>query len=389
MANLKGKKAKEAAKLAEDKKLAASLGITPEELADRNVPKVGFDEERERRFDYGTRSFVVTLDAIAPKIAFAVFELEKPKAKNAGAKKDKHSELLYGKKTKSLPKAGKNDDPGKAEAAQEEFKQMKKELNAVVKKQKKRLELALMTGRCWSREAWRKLFGEHPILRPLSFALVWGIYEGGQLVKSFRFRMDGLFYDAAGKVLELTENARIGLVFPAELTKEERKAWQDQIWEDNMHDQPIEQLVRKTYIVHKQEAKKKDLVRCKGQFFLDEMFGDKLGKFGWHQGCPIDEHEYFNLYYREDPDADLCVELHTSGNTPWDNMEIRLYGARFYKAGTFDWETHAYDEQDRGKAINLEDVPARYFSEVVRQIMEAAAESYLGNESDFPGEELE
>lgn len=106
MANLKGKKAKEAAKLAEDKKLAASLGITPEELADRNVPKVGFDEERERRFDYGTRSFVVTLDAIAPKIAFAVFELEKPKAKNAGAKKDKHSELLYGKKTKKSSETG-------------------------------------------------------------------------------------------------------------------------------------------------------------------------------------------------------------------------------------------------------------------------------------------
>lgn len=389
MANPKGKKAKEAAKLAEDKKIAASLGITLEELADRNVPRVEFDEDRERRFDYGTRSFAVTLDAIAPKLSFAVFELEKPKAKNAGAKKDRHSDLVYGRRTTKLPKPGKNDDPERAEAAQEEFKQMKKELNAVVKNQKKRLELALMTGRCWSVDAWMDLFGEHPIMRPLSFALVWGMYEDGQLVKSFRYRMDGRFYDAAGEAFELPEYARIGLVFPAELTKEEKKAWQKQIAEDNMHEQPIGQLDLKTYTVHKQETKKKDLVRCKGQFFLDEIFGDKLEKFGWHQGCPIDEHETCNLYYREDPDAGLCVELHTSGNTPWDNMEIKLYGARFYETGTFDWETHEYDDKDREKAIALADVPARYFSEVVRQIMEAGAESYLGNDDDFPGEVLE
>lgn len=389
MANLRGKKAREAAKLAADQKLAADLGITLEELEDRNVPRVGFDDGRERRFDYGTRSFVVALDAIAPKITFAVFQLEKPTAKNAGAKKDSHSDLVYGRKTTKLPKPGKNDNLDKAEAAQEEFKQMKKELNAVVKNQKKRLELALMTGRCWSVDAWMDLFGEHPIMRPLSFALVWGIYEGGQLVKSFRYRMDGLFYGVDGEAFELPGNARIGLVFPAELTKEERRAWQDQIWEDNMHEQPIGQLGLKTYVVHKQEAKKKDLVRCKGQFFLDEIFGEKLGKFGWHQGCPLDEHEFFNIYYREDPDAGLCVELHTSGNTPWDNMEIKLYGARFYKAGTFDWETHVYDEKDREKAIALADVPARYFSEVVRQIMEAAAETYLGDEGDFAGEVLE
>lgn len=389
MANLKGKKVKEAAKPAADQKLAASLGITLEELADRNVPTVGFDKDRERRFDYGTRSFVVMLDAIAPKITFAVFELEKPKAKNAGCKKDRHSDLVYGRKTTKLPKPGKNDDLEKAEVAQEKFKQMKKELNAVVKKQKKRLELALMTGRCWSVDAWMNLFGEHPIMRPLSFVLVWGIYEGGQLVKSFRYRRNGQIYDVAGEVFKLPEYAKIGLVFPTELSKEEKKAWQKQIADDNMHEQPIGQLDLKTYIVHKPEAKKKDLVRCKGKFFLDEIFGEELEKFGWHQGCPLDEYETFNLYYREDLDADLCVELHTSGNTPWDNMEIKLYGARFYKAGTFDWETHQYDDKDREKAIALSDVPTRYFSEVVRQIMEAAAEAYLGNDDDFPGEVLE
>ena len=61
-------------------------------------------------------------------------------------------------------------------------------------------------------------------------------------------------------------------------------------------------------------------------------------------------------------------------------METELYGAHFFDAGTFDWETHESDEKDEEKTISLEDIPPRYFSEVVRQIMEAGAESYLGDE---------
>ncbi|MDE7326078.1 MAG: DUF4132 domain-containing protein [Lachnospiraceae bacterium] len=390
MASASEKKAKEEAKAA---KLAAKLGITLEELADRNVPEVGFDQNGERRFDYGTRSFAVTLCAVAPGVKFGVFELKEQKTEKAGKKNRDAaagrsgsgnktaaadgSNLVYGKMTRSLPKPGKNDDPERAEAAQEEFKKMKKELNAVVKVQKKRLELALMTGRYWSTDAWMELFGKHPIMRCMAFALVWGIYESGQLVQTFCCREDGLFYNIEGKEFSLPEDVKIGLVYPLELSKEERKAWLEQIWEDNIKEPPIGQLDLKTYIVHKQEAKKKKLVRCKGKLFLDEVFGGKLEKFGWHRGRMDEEHDFYDIYYREDKDAGLSVELHTSGNTPWDNMEIELYGVRFFEAGTFDWETHIYDEKDEEKAITLQDVKDRYFSEVVRQIMEAGAESYL------------
>ncbi len=362
MTNSGGKKAKMAARAAEEERLAARLGITLEELADRNVPTAGLEENGEKCFDYGTRSFSVTLCAIAPGAKFEVFELEEQKPK---------------KKMKSLPRPRRTDDLVKAEAAQEEFKKMKKGLNAVVKAQKRRMELALMTGRCWSVNAWMELFGKHPIMRPLSFALIWGIYRDGQLLQSFRHRRDGLFYDVWGEEFLLPEDARIGFVFPTELTKEEKKAWQEQLWRDDIREQPIGQLELKTYTVHKQEEKKKVLARCKGKFFLDEIFGDRLEKFGWHCGCSVDEHDFYDIYYREDKDAGLCVELHTSGNTPWDNMEIELYGARFFRSGTFDWKTHLYDEKDKEKAIALKDIPARYFSEVVRQIMEAGEDSYL------------
>ena len=68
-------------------------------------------------------------------------------------------------------------------------------------------------------------------------------------------------------------------------------------------------------------------------------------------------HDFYDIYYRKDKDAGLSVELHTSGNTPFDNMEIELNGTRFFESGTFDWETHEYDEKDDEKAIALQDIP--------------------------------
>ena len=160
-----------------------------------------------------------------------------------------------------------------------------------------------------------------------------------------------------------------------ELTKEEKNAWKQQLEDDEM-EQPMEQLERKVYMVHKKEAGKKELVRFQNKLLLDWVFGDRLEKLGWN--CGLIREGYYDSYYREDIDAGICVELHTSGNTIWENIEITLQGARFYKVGVIDWETHIYNEEEKEKACVLQDVPARYFSEVVLHITEAAEESYLG-----------
>ncbi|MDE7211883.1 MAG: hypothetical protein K2O03_10640, partial [Lachnospiraceae bacterium] len=62
---------KEKKLMAAEEKRAAQLGITREELLDRNVPELGFDGNGERRCTYGSREFIVT---ITPNMDFAVFE---------------------------------------------------------------------------------------------------------------------------------------------------------------------------------------------------------------------------------------------------------------------------------------------------------------------------
>ncbi|MFR8334612.1 MAG: hypothetical protein ACLU9S_21515 [Oscillospiraceae bacterium] len=69
--------------------VARKLGLSPEELADRIVPDLGFGEDLSRVFSYRPRSYTVTL---SPALELEVTD---------GS----------GKRLKNMPAPGKNDDP--------------------------------------------------------------------------------------------------------------------------------------------------------------------------------------------------------------------------------------------------------------------------------------
>ena len=54
------------------------------------------------------------------------------------------------------------------------------------------------------------------------------------------------------------------------------------------------------------------------------------------------------MYYREDAELGMGVELHFSGNAIGGYYEsVTLYDARFYKAGTVERGSYVYDEADK------------------------------------------
>ena len=176
---------------------ATQLGLTVEELADRIVPDLGFDEKMERRFDYGTRSFTVR---ISPSLDVEV--------------KDE-----TGKKLKSLPAVGKNDDEAKATAALEEFKELKKQMKTTVKTQALRLELAMSLDRKWTAENWKKLFVKNPLMHQFAISLIWGDYRNGKLETTFRYLEDGTFNTVDEEEYELPEDGRSDWFTPSSLTR--------------------------------------------------------------------------------------------------------------------------------------------------------------------------
>ncbi len=329
---------------------AKELGITKEELEDRIVPDLGFDERMERSFDYGSRSFKVVLTGA---LELQVFDGE-------------------GKKLKNLPAPGKKDDPEKAGAASEAFKLLKKQLKTVVANQKLRLEQALSAERMWPAEKWQALFVENPVMHQFAIGLIWGVYENGALKDTFRYMEDGSFNTVEEEEYQVPEAGSIGLVHPIELSEDILAAWKEQL-SDYEITQPIEQLERAVYRLKEEEQEQEELTSFGGKILNGLSLSGKLQGQGWYRGSVQDAGGYYS-FYRED--GDLGVELEFSGLFVGDeNEEVTVYGAQFYRAGTVKRGSYVYDTVKKENRYRLGQVSPRYFSEIVLQLTRATASS--------------
>lgn len=337
---------------------AAQLNLTREELADKIVPSLGFDENMERKFDYGSRSFTIT---ITPALEIEIFGED-------------------GKRLKNMPAPGKKDDEKKAAAAYSEFKLMKKQMKDTVASQRQRLEQALSTERLWTIDAWKELFVKNPVMHQFAIGLIWGIYEERTLKQTFRYMEDGSFNTEEEEELLLPVQGKIGLVHPIELTDDTRQAWVEQLADYEVL-QPFEQLSRPIYYVTEEEKDQKCLERFGGCLINDLSLSGKLQSMGWYHGSVEDAGVFFT-FYREDSELGLGVELRFSGTyIGGENTEITVYDASFYDASTVPRGSYVYDWTNEEKSYALGKIPPRYFSEVVLQLTRALATSQERNEN--------
>ena len=324
---------------------ADGLGITREELADRIVPDLGFDENLCRVFDFGTRQFRVYL---TPALELEIFEGDK--------------------KLKNLPKPGVKDDAATAEAAVRDFKDMKKQMKAAIQSQEQRLEYALLCDRKWTTDGWRDLFIRKPVMHCFAIGLIWGVYADGKLVQSFRYMEDGSFNTSDEEEYELPENAVIGLVHPLELDEETRQKWTEQL-EDYEIKQPFPQISRKIYRVTDAERNETKLLRFDDRELVAITLLGRMTKAGWDKGYPGDggflteftRHDISKQYTAPDGSAireGFYLVLTFSGMdiSGYDNMEsVTIEKVEFYAAGGRD-------------PLLLGELPPRYFSEIVYQL---------------------
>ncbi|MDE5589093.1 MAG: DUF4132 domain-containing protein, partial [Acetatifactor sp.] len=325
------------------KAVAARLGTTREGLLDKTVPDFGFDDKMRRWFDYGKRKFYVT---ITTAFETEVFD-------------------ETGQKLKKLPAPGKQDDGEKAAAAYEEFKLLKKQIKEAASSQKIRLETALSDGREWSMEAWEDLFVKNPIMHPFAIGLIWGIYEDGKLVSSFRYMEDGSFNTEDGEEIhpmdedswkENISQKVIKIVHPLELPDETWRAWSDQL-EDYEIIQPILQLDRPIYCMEEEEANQKKLDRFDGWKVDYDIFIKRLAKLGWRNTWYEDYGEY--IYSKENDELSMRVDLEFKFH--YQNGNATIYDAKFFKI-------EGDETPDDEDACLLKCVPERYFSEIVMQL---------------------
>lgn len=344
--NFKYRQVKEAAASAFD--LAAQeLGVDREALADRVVPTFGFGANGERRIDFGSQTFLIKL---SQKLEIDICD-------------------AYGKKLKSLPKPGAQDDKAMAEAATDELKQLRKSLKSASRAQSERLEEALATGRQWRSDIWLPLFTGNPLLQHYATGLIWGIYHGGKLETSFRYMGDGTMATIDDQVFELKEKADIGLVHPLELTSDEIERWGQQL-SDYEITQPFAQLRRAVYIMTDAERQKPIITRFKGKVLHPLSLKGRMSKHTWSRG-DVGDGGMYHSFYKEDPRSGIGVQLQFSGTfvgTEGEyDEEVEIEEAFFFRCGSSARGSDTVQERDAGLARGNE-IPPRLFSETMVEL---------------------
>lgn len=332
--------------------VAEIFGITKEELSDRIVPDMNFNDRMCRVFDYGNRQFNVYL---TPTLEIEIFNGDK--------------------KLKNLPKPAKSDDPEKSVQAYEDFRIMKKQIKTVVANQKQRLEYVLMCDRKWTSENWKNLFVKNPVMHCFAIGLIWGVYDGDRLVESFRYMDDGSFTNIDEDEFNIPENAEIGLVHPVELTPEQKKAWAEQL-SDYEIIQPFPQISRPCFTPTEQELDSDEVTRFDGVSIGNYTLRGKLLKSGWETGTPQDGGWFWEF---DRADVIKCVKnpdgtnVYKGYNTEieFSGMGIDYMEAEDVTLGKLVFKN--YNASYQTKSLKIKNVNPRYFSEVIMQL------SSLGN----------
>ncbi|MDN3239291.1 DUF4132 domain-containing protein [Glycomyces tritici] len=264
--------------------IAARLGLTAEQLADRLVPDFGLGEEAALVLDYGPRQFTVRFD-----------EQLKPFVQGGD-----------GKPRKALPKPGKHDDAAIADDAYRRFAAMRKDLRTVAADLVKRLEAAMIDGRQWTMEDFREYCVEHPLTGNLARRLVWIADHDGART-GFRIAEDGSFSDMHDETFTPAPESAIRLAHPALLEADEARAWATLLADYEIL-QPFEQLSRPVLAFTEDELATGRLTRFEGRTVA---VGSVLGLVnrGWTRAEPEDGGVEPGVLYAFPGSGYLAVEL--------------------------------------------------------------------------------
>ncbi|MET9952515.1 DUF4132 domain-containing protein [Streptomyces sp. NPDC006339] len=264
--------------------VAAELGLTGEQLADRLVPDLGLDADGSTVVDYGTRRFTVGFD-----------EQLRPFVRDAA-----------GSRLKDLPKPGARDETELATAERKRFLALKKDVRTIAADQVRRLESAMVEGRSWTGAEFRRLFVEHPLVWHLARRLVWRAEHEGR-VTAFRIAEDRTYADVEDETVTVADEATVRLPHPLHLA-DALDGWAE-LLADYEIVQPFPQLGRPVFpMPTEEETAGARLTRFEG---VTVPVGRLLGlqKRGWERGEPQDAGVERWFSRRLGPERYLVIEL--------------------------------------------------------------------------------
>lgn len=338
------------------KKIAAALarasqlrGQTVEELTEASIPTFGLAMDGTRRQRIGGYEAEVFLES--PR-AFAV-----------------RWRKGSGPPTASVPAAVERAAPQELAGLQRELK----ELNGLLAAQRWRLESLLRTPRTWSYGVWLERYLHHPLVGVVARSLIWELASAGK-TQAVIWHEGQLIDSSARVVSQPTTDTTVTLWHPLAASAKETLAWR--CWlEEFLVAQPFRQAFREIYRPAGRELKATSSDRFAGHLLKQRQFGALARERGWRyhlQGA----FDSFNTPTLELPEAGLVAELDLRTNPQEDISASGMY---------LTVGTRQIRFRDRKRQpVALSQVPARIFSEVMRDVDLFVGVASVGNDPDWP-----
>jgi len=154
--------------------------------------------------------------------------------------------LPDGRRVAQVPRASKTDDPERVAAATARFKRIRRAAHAVAKTEVARLERAMLASRRFRAAELAARSAKNALVAQAAKRVVWGVFEAGALVATFRVTEDGAFADDHDLPTTLDDDALVGVVHPLDLDADALARW-GTIFGDYEIVQPFEQIGRITF----------------------------------------------------------------------------------------------------------------------------------------------
>lgn len=290
--------------------VAERKGWSIDELADRTVPTAGFEDDLSLDLDYGPRRLIARL------------------------RSDFSIELIdeTGKPLKSLPEPRKDDDPDKAKTAKKTLSTAKSDLKKLVAQQTTRLYEAMCTERTWTSADWQAYLRQHPIVGRLCQRLVWGVFDGTRIVKTFRPLDDGTLTDENDEQFVVPADSRLRLAHGSLVAAESSAAWTQHLADYEV--QPLfPQFGRAGYVLPADKQDAAELNDFQGHLIEAFKLRGHATRLGYTRG-PAQDGGWFYEYEKTLAGMGLKVVLRFSGNgMPEENRTVALMDLHFKSTG--------------------------------------------------------
>ena len=367
---------------------AAAMGVSPEDVEEMGVPALGLTGVGERVEAFGDFTAETSVDTSG-------------KATTAWRKPD-------GKTQKSVPAAVKSDHADRLK----EMKSQLKDLSKMLPAQKERLDRLFLRTRPWSAEAWRERYFDHPVVGVLARRLIWTVKTGDLVVQASSLpeaagdagasrKLAPQLADLKGRPVDVPDDAEITLWHPLDSPAGDVLAWRERLAELQIT-QPFKQAHREVYVLTDAERNTGTYSNRFAAHVLKQHQFNALAKSrGWKAVTRMMVDDEYPPVLKELPDHGLRAEYWVEGigddftaEYVLDSGSFRYVATdqvRFYGADAAANSAHAsgggYGSHGRdvraNLALPLTDVPAKVFSEVMRDVDLFVGVASVGNDPNW------